>query len=70
MCQAFEINGEYYIARPSATRDSYVVFPGRDPDHHITTVVREGRRYVALGYPGKKWMSIEQAVTYAVTHSR
>jgi hypothetical protein len=30
-------------------------------------VTKEGSRWVAMGYPGKKWQTLEQAIIYTVT---
>jgi hypothetical protein len=32
-----------------------------------TKVTKEGSRWIAMGYSGKKWTTLEQAITYAVT---
>jgi len=49
-------------------RDAYGVYS--EYDGKLTTVTKEGSRWVALAYPGKKWASAEQAVTYAMNMKR
>lgn len=36
----------------------------------VTRITSEGTRYIATGFPGKKWATIEQAIAYTLTMRR
>ena len=33
----------------------------------MTSIVKEGSQWVSLGYPGKRWKTLEQAALYTIT---